>query len=93
VLRDRVGSVAARGELVEQPRLAQPGVGERLERPEGLAGDDEERRLRVEAGELLAGIDYDDVIEVLIKEGVDKFVVAWDELQTTLAASLEAARA
>ncbi|MCW2738999.1 transaldolase [Nocardioides sp.] len=40
-----------------------------------------------------AGIDYDDVIEVLIKEGVEKFVVAWDELQTTLAASLEAARA
>lgn len=40
-----------------------------------------------------AGIDYDDVIEVLIKEGVEKFVVAWDELQTTLSASLEAARA
>jgi len=40
-----------------------------------------------------AGIDYDDVIEVLIKEGVEKFVVAWDELQTTLAASLETARA
>ncbi len=40
-----------------------------------------------------AGIDYDDVIAVLIKEGVDKFVVAWDELQTTLAASLEAASA
>ena len=40
-----------------------------------------------------AGIDYDDVIQVLIKEGVDKFVVAWDELQTTLGASLEAARA
>jgi transaldolase len=40
-----------------------------------------------------AGIDYDDVIQVLIKEGVEKFVVAWDELQTTLSASLEAARA
>jgi transaldolase len=40
-----------------------------------------------------AGIDYDDVIKTLIKEGVDKFVVAWDELQTTLAKSLEAARA
>lgn len=40
-----------------------------------------------------AGVDYDDVIAVLIKEGVDKFVVAWDELQSTLAASLEAARA
>jgi transaldolase len=40
-----------------------------------------------------AGVDYDDVIAVLIKEGVDKFVVAWDELQSTLAESLEAARA
>ena len=40
-----------------------------------------------------AGIDYDDVIEVLIAEGVDKFVVAWDELQSTLSDSLEAARA
>ena len=40
-----------------------------------------------------AGIDYDDVIEVLITEGVDKFVVAWDELQSTLSESLEAARA
>ncbi len=40
-----------------------------------------------------AGIDYDDVIEVLIAEGVDKFVVAWDQLQTTLSSSLEAARA
>ena len=39
-----------------------------------------------------AGIDYDDVIEALIKEGVDKFVVAWDELQTTLGKSLEAAK-
>ena len=28
-----------------------------------------------------AGIDYDDVIKVLIKEGVDKFVTAWDELR------------
>ena len=40
-----------------------------------------------------AGIDYDDVIAVLVKEGVDKFVVAWDELQSTLQASLEAAKA
>jgi transaldolase len=40
-----------------------------------------------------AGVDYDDVIAVLIKEGVDKFVVAWDELQSTLSESLEAARA
>ncbi len=40
-----------------------------------------------------AGIDYDDVIAVLIKEGVDKFVTAWDEMLETLEGSLEAARA
>jgi transaldolase len=36
-----------------------------------------------------AGIDYDDVIAVLIKEGVDKFVTAWDELTETVKASME----
>ena len=40
-----------------------------------------------------AGIDYDDVIAVLIKEGVEKFVVAWDGMLATLEESLEAARA
>jgi len=39
-----------------------------------------------------AGIDYDDVIAVLIKEGVDKFIKAWDELGTTVTEALEAAR-
>jgi transaldolase len=39
-----------------------------------------------------AGIDYDDVIEVLIKEGVDKFVTAWDELGETVTKALEAAK-
>jgi transaldolase len=39
-----------------------------------------------------AGIDYDDVIEVLIKEGVDKFVTAWDELLASVTEALEAAR-
>ena len=40
-----------------------------------------------------AGIDYDDVIAVLIKEGVEKFVVAWDGMLAALEESLEAARA
>lgn len=40
-----------------------------------------------------AGIDYDDVIEVLIREGVEKFVTAWSELLETVGASLEQARA
>jgi transaldolase len=40
-----------------------------------------------------AGIDYDDVIAVLIKEGVEKFVTAWDELLASTAQALEAARA
>jgi transaldolase len=39
-----------------------------------------------------AGIDYDDVIEVLIKEGVEKFVTAWDGMLAALEESLEAAR-
>ena len=38
-----------------------------------------------------AGIDYDDVIEVLIKEGVDKFVTAWAELGETVTEALAAA--
>jgi transaldolase len=39
-----------------------------------------------------AGIDYDDVIEVLIKEGVDKFITAWDELLESTTKALEAAQ-
>ncbi len=38
-----------------------------------------------------AGVDYDDVIAVLIREGVDKFVASWHELLDTVRASLEAA--
>lgn len=40
-----------------------------------------------------AGVDYDDVIAVLIREGVEKFVTAWEELLGTVEASLERARA
>ena len=38
-----------------------------------------------------AGVDYDDVIEVLIKEGVEKFVTAWTELGETVTEALRAA--
>jgi transaldolase len=38
-----------------------------------------------------AGIDYDDVIAVLIDEGVEKFVTAWDELLDSVDTALEAA--
>lgn len=38
-----------------------------------------------------AGIDYDDVIAVLIEEGVDKFVAAWRELLSAVQGSLDAA--
>jgi len=40
-----------------------------------------------------AGIDYDDVIGVLIREGVEKFVKSWGELEGTVRASLEQAGA
>jgi transaldolase len=39
-----------------------------------------------------AGIDYDDVIAVLIEEGVEKFVTAWDELGATVTTQLEQAK-
>ena len=35
------------------------------------------------------GIDYDDVIEVLETEGVDKFVKSWDELDETVRGQLD----
>ena len=38
------------------------------------------------------GIDYDDVIAVLEKEGVDKFVASWNELLDTVSEQLEQAK-
>jgi transaldolase len=37
------------------------------------------------------GVDYDDVIAVLEREGVEKFVKSWEELQETVRDQLEAA--
>ena len=38
------------------------------------------------------GIDYDDVIETLEQEGVDKFVASWDELVETVEGQMEKSR-
>jgi len=38
------------------------------------------------------GISYDDVTELLEKEGVEKFIVSWNELLDTVTAALEAAK-
>ena len=38
------------------------------------------------------GVDYDDVTALLEREGVDKFIVSWNELLETVTAALEAAR-
>ena len=38
------------------------------------------------------GISYDDVTELLEKEGVEKFIVSWNELLDTVSAALEAAK-
>lgn len=38
------------------------------------------------------GISYDDVTQLLEKEGVDKFIISWNELLDTVSAALEAAR-
>ena len=37
------------------------------------------------------GIDYDDVTQVLEREGVDKFIVSWNELVAAVGAALDAA--
>jgi transaldolase len=39
------------------------------------------------------GIDYDDVVQTLESEGVDKFAASWNELLAGVQASLDAARA
>lgn len=39
-----------------------------------------------------AGVDYDDVIETLEEEGVEKFVKSWKELLETVQSQLDAAR-
>jgi transaldolase len=51
--------------------------------------DDAEATMRALAD---AGIDYDDVIDVLIREGVEKFIKAWDELLDSTTEALEAAQ-
>ena len=38
------------------------------------------------------GIGYDDVIETLEREGVEKFAVSWNELLATVSGELESAR-
>ena len=38
------------------------------------------------------GVSYEEVTELLEKEGVDKFIVSWNELLDTVSAALEAAR-
>ncbi|WP_166872025.1 MULTISPECIES: transaldolase [unclassified Salinibacterium] len=38
------------------------------------------------------GVSYDDVTELLEREGVDKFVVSWNELLDTVTAALDAAK-
>jgi transaldolase len=51
---------------------------------------DEARQVLDDLGKL--GIDYDDVIEVLEREGVEKFVKSWDELVETVRGQLDGAR-
>lgn len=47
---------------------------------------------RVLAAVAAQGIAIDDVTELLEKEGVEKFIVSWNELLDTISAALEAAR-
>jgi transaldolase len=51
---------------------------------------DDARKVMADLAE--AGIDYDDVIETLEREGVEKFEKSWDELVETVRSQLEGAK-
>ena len=70
VLGDRGRLVGAGRQVLEEPGPAQAGVGERLEGAEGLAGDDEQRRLRVEVGQRLPGVGGVDVADEAARQPV-----------------------
>jgi transaldolase len=61
------------------------------------AADDTVRGTYADAHATLAalaevGIDYDDVVDLLEREGVDKFITAWDDLLTSVGGKLDALR-
>jgi transaldolase len=63
----------------------------------GGAADDKVRGTYAEAQATLdaladLGIDYDEVVELLEREGVEKFVTAWDDLLSSLGAEMEKLR-
>lgn len=58
---------------------------------DAVAGSYDEARGVLAALEGL-GISYDEVTTLLEKEGVDKFIVSWNELLDTVSAALDAAR-
>ena len=58
---------------------------------DAVTGSFDEAR-RVLSGLAAAGVDYDDVTELLEREGVEKFMVSWNELLDTVTAALEAAK-
>ena len=86
-------------------RLVAPGVVNTMPEPTLLAFDDHgtidpdavtggyvaAKRLLDDLAEV--GVDYDDVVESLEREGVDKFTASWTELLDGVARSLAAARA
>jgi transaldolase len=51
---------------------------------------DEARQVMADLAKL--GVDYDDVIATLEREGVEKFVASWDELVETVKGQLEGAK-
>ena len=60
-------------------------------RPNAVAGTYADARAVLD-GLAALGVDYDDVVGLLEREGVEKFDVAWGELRDSLQAGLKAAR-
>jgi transaldolase len=81
---DRLAQLSAEGIVNTMPEATIEAVADHAElRGDTVRGAYDEAR-RVFAGLQGLGIDYDDVIEVLEGEGVEKFSASWSELLDTI---------
>jgi len=60
-------------------------------RPDSITGYYDQARKTLADLEAI-GISYDEVVELLEQEGVDKFVISWNELVETVSTALESSR-
>ena len=78
-----VADLIAKGVVNTMPEKTLNAFAERGEVDKSMEGTEEEGRATMQQI-ADAGVDLDDVFQVLETEGVDKFIVSWKELQATV---------